>query len=84
MAFTALQIRAFFEDADYLGLSACTAQAMAAEGITTPVDLAGFDKDGFKAIYCNCKPARMLQGGMGHGGAGNGQGGGCGAGHGGA
>ena len=60
MAFTALQIRAFVKDADYLGLSAHTAQAMAAEGIATPADLAEFDKDGFEAIYRNLhEPARM-------------------------
>lgn len=84
MVFTAIQIRAFFEDADYLGLSARTAQAMAAEGIATPADLAEFDKDGFEAIYRNLrKPARMLQGGPGRGAAGHGRGGGRGAGRGG-
>ena len=84
MAFTALQLRAFFENADYLGLSARTAQAMAAEGIATPADLAEFDKDGFEAIYRNLrKPARMLQGGPGRGGDGQGQGGAHGAGRGG-
>lgn len=64
MAFTALEIHAFFEDADYLGLSHRTAQASALEGITTPANLADFDKDGSEQIYRNLrKPAKVLQGG---------------------
>jgi hypothetical protein len=78
MAFTAAEIRSFFEDADYLGLSARTAQAFAMEGVVTPEDLADFDKDGFEQIYRNLrKPAKVLQGGAGRGqgGAGRGRGG---------
>ena len=55
MAFTAAEIHSFFEDADYLGLSARTAQAFAMEGVVTPEDLADFDKDGFEQIYRNLR-----------------------------
>jgi hypothetical protein len=78
MAFIAAEIRSFFEDADYLGLSARTAQAFAMEGVVTPEDLADFNKDGFEQIYRNLrKPAKVLQGGdgRGQGGAGRGRGG---------
>jgi hypothetical protein len=71
MVFTAAQLIAFFTTADYLGLSARTAAAIAAEGITEPADLAEFDKEGLDAIFRNlCKPPCALQGGAGRGAAG--------------
>ena len=76
MVFTAAQLTDFFQGAGYLGLSARTATALAAEGIVTPADLTEFDKDGLDAIFCNlCKPARARQGGgAGRGGGGHGGG----------
>lgn len=75
MVFTAAQLTAFFTTADYLGLSARTAAALAAEGITDPADLAEFDKEGLDAIFRNLrKPPRALQGGAGRGAAGGGRG----------
>jgi hypothetical protein len=77
MVFTAAQLTAFFTMANYLGLSARTAAAIAAKGRTEPADLAEFDKEGLDAIFCNLrKPPRALQGGAGHGAAGHGGGGG--------
>ena len=77
MVFTAAQLTAFFTTADYLRLSARTAAAIAAEGITEPADLAEFDKEGLDAIFRNLrKPPRALQGGAGRGAAGRGGGGG--------
>jgi hypothetical protein len=60
MVFTAAQLTAFFMTADYLGLSAQTAAAIAAEGITEPADLAEFDKEGLDAIFCNLHKPPML------------------------
>jgi len=75
MVFTAAQLTAFFMTADYLGLSARTAAALAAEGITDPADLAEFDKEGLDAIFRNLrKPPRALQGVAGRGAAGGGRG----------
>ena len=69
MVFNAAQLDAFFTSANYLGLSARTAGAFAAEGIVTPEDLGEFDKDGLDAIFRNLrKPPRALQGGAGRGG----------------
>ena len=76
MVFTAAQLTAFFTAADYLGLSARTATAFAAEGIATPADLAEFNKEGLDAIFRNLrKPPRAIQGGPGRGAAGRGGGG---------
>ena len=75
MVFTAAQLTAFFTTADYLGLSARTAAALAAEGITDPADLAEFDKEGLDAIFRNLrKPPRALQGGAGRGAGAGGRG----------
>ena len=61
MVFTAAQLTAFFTTGGYLGLSARTATALAAEGITAPADLAEIDKEGLAAIFCNLhKPPPML------------------------
>ena len=60
MVFTAAQLTAFFTTADYLGLSARTAAALAAEGITEPADLAEFDKEGLDAIFCNLRNPPVL------------------------
>ena len=59
MPFTAAALTLFFTDADYLNLSGRTRQAMSAEGIVRPDDLAEFDKDGLEAIFRNLrKPAK--------------------------
>ena len=55
MVFTAAQLTAFFTTGGYLGLSARTATALAAEGITAPADLAEFDKAGLDAIFRNLR-----------------------------
>ncbi len=61
MPFTAAKIVTFFTDAANMGLTPCTAMAFAAEGTTTPADLAEFDKNGMESIFCNlCKPTKVL------------------------
>jgi hypothetical protein len=60
MVFTAAQLTAFFTTVDYLGLSARTAAAIAAEGITEPSDLAEFNKEGLDAIFRNLHNPPML------------------------
>jgi hypothetical protein len=46
MLFTAAEIAIFFTDIANMGLTLCTTGALAAEGISTPADLAEFDKEG--------------------------------------
>ena len=64
MVFTAAQLTVFFMTADYLGLSAQTAAAITAEGITEPANLPGFDKEGLSMWYLdqpfNCSISKDL------------------------
>ncbi len=46
--------------ANYLGLSARTAAAIAAKGIAEPADLAEFDKEGLDAIFRNLRKPPLL------------------------
>jgi hypothetical protein len=64
MPFTAAKIVTFFTDTANMGLTPCSARAVAAEGIATPADLAEFDRNGMELIFCNLrKPAKVLRGG---------------------
>ena len=54
-------IVAFWEDADQMGLSTRTKDALANEGIASPSDLADFDHEGLKAVWDNFKkPPKIM------------------------
>lgn len=56
MPLTNPQIRAFFEDADQMGLPNATVAKLAAdEGIASPNDLENFDKDTFEQVVDNLR-----------------------------
>ena len=61
MPFTATEIATFFTNTANMGLLLQTTGAFAAEGITKPVDLTEFNKEGILSIFHNlCKPAKVL------------------------
>jgi hypothetical protein len=64
MPFTAAEIAIFFIDVANMGLTLPTTGVLAAEGITTPADLAEFDKEGMESIFRNLrKPLKVLRAG---------------------
>ena len=64
MPFTAAPIATVFTNAANMGLLFHMTRAFAAKGITNPVDLAEFNKEGMLSIFRNlCKPAKVLRAG---------------------
>jgi hypothetical protein len=58
--FDAAALTLFFEDAINMGLSRCTREQLAVEGITVPEDFKEFNKEGMKAIFANLfKPPKV-------------------------
>ena len=58
--FTPAQLTSFWTDADQMNLSTRTRTALAEEGLTEPVDLAEFTKDGLTALFDNLrKPGKI-------------------------
>ena len=55
MVLTAAQVTAFFTGADQMALPAATFAQLALEGITSPDDLTGFDKDTMKTVADNLR-----------------------------
>ena len=66
MPFTAAQITAFWMHPDQMGISDCTRQQMASEGLVVPVDFEDFSKKSdldalFKLLL---KPVKVVSGNL--------------------